>query len=102
MEKLILDLLRFGETCAIPAKTLCEKIGADDRLVRKAIHNLRMDGYPILASQCGYFLPSPDQRGVEEAQRFLRAMRRRGASTFASLRCARRFLANHNQLEFRP
>ena len=77
----IWELLPAGETSAIPADDLAMLAEySNTRSLRAAVDGLRSKGVPILATQSGYFRPSPGPAGIGEIRRFLRRQDARAAS----------------------
>lgn len=77
----IFSLLLAGEQNAIPASDLTTLAGyKNQRSMRMAIDHEREVGLPVLASENGYFKPSPGPAGIAEIRRFLRRQDARAAS----------------------
>lgn len=75
------DILPSGETMAVPAADLATLAGyRNTRSLRLAVDGLRAKGVPVLASENGYYKPSPGPAGVAEVRRFLRRQDSRAAS----------------------
>ena len=62
-----------GRCRAITARELCLLLGQPDRTVRLVIRELRKEGFPVLSSGEGYYLPST----WDELDRWARSMRSR-------------------------
>lgn len=88
------DYLLPGESMAISARELCRVTGLENtRSLRAAIDRERMDGALILASDCGYYLPSDDPAEARsELRAFLRRQDARLASNRRSVKAVRRAL----------
>lgn len=70
----IADLLRYGQSNAVPLRDLAGITGLDGRTVRAMISAERRAGAAILSNnQTGYYLPANE----EEKARFVRSMRHR-------------------------
>ena len=66
-------LLPEGEALAVPAADLAALAGyRSTRPLRLAVDKLRAQGVPVLASENGYYKPSPGPAGIAEMRRFLR------------------------------
>ena len=77
----IFSLLLAGEQNAIPASDLTTLAGyKNQRSMRLAIDHEPEIGLPVLASENGYFRPSPGPAGIAEVKRFLRRQDARAAS----------------------
>lgn len=77
----IFSLLMAGEQNAISASDLTTLAGyKNQRSMRMAIDHEREIGLPVLASESGYFRPSPGPAGIAEVRRFLRRQDSRAAS----------------------
>ena len=77
----IFSLLMEGEQNALSAADLVQLAGyKNQRSMRVAIDHEREIGLPVLASENGYFKPSPGPAGVAEVKRFLRRQDARAAS----------------------
>lgn len=77
----IFSLLLAGEQNAIPASDLTTLAGyKNQRSMRMAIDHEREIGLPVLASENGYFRPSPGPAGIAEMRRFLCRQDARAAS----------------------
>lgn len=74
-------LLPEGEALAVPAADLAALAGyRSTRPLRLAVDRLRAQGVPVLASENGYFRPSPGPAGIAEIRNFLRRQDSRAAS----------------------
>lgn len=74
-------LLPEGEALAVPAADLAALAGyRSTRPLRLAVDKLRAQGVPVLASENGYYKPSPGPAGIAEVKRFLRRQDARAAS----------------------
>lgn len=86
----IFSLLLAGEQNAIPASDLTTLAGyKNQRSMRMAIDHEREIGLPVLASENGYFKPSPGPAGIAEIRRFLRRQDARAASNRKTTRLIR-------------
>lgn len=86
----IWQLLPEGEALAIPANDFARLAEySNTRSLRAAIDGLRSKGVPVLATENGYFKPSPGPAGITEIRRFLRRQDARAASNRATTRLIR-------------
>lgn len=86
----IFSLLLEGEENALPAADLALLAGyKNQRSMRMAIDREREIGLPLLATEAGYFRPSPGHTGVAEVKRFLRRQDARAASNRRTTRLIR-------------
>lgn len=88
----IFDLLLEGEENAVPARDLATVTGLSPRGLRRAIDAERERGLPVLASDSGYFAPSPGPAGLQEVKRFLRRQDSRCAANRRVVAPLRRML----------
>ena len=96
----IFSLLLAGEQNAIPASDLTTLAGyKNQRSMRMAIDHEREIGLPVLASENGYFRPSPGPAGIAEMRRFLR---RQDARMISNRRTTRLIRAQLKSLENAP
>lgn len=86
----IFPLLLEGEAAALPASDLAKLAGfKNERTMRAQIDRERANGAPILASELGYYRPSPGARGIAEMRRFIRRQDARAASNRRTIRLIR-------------
>lgn len=85
----VLSCLATGEQNAVTTEALIQRTGLDRRTVRRAIHDLRLQGVLICSrtNQGGGYWIAAD---TADLQRFVRSMDRRAKATFAAVRPARR------------
>lgn len=96
----IFPLLLEGEAAALPASDLAKLAGfKNERTMRAQIDRERANGAMILASEFGYYRPSPGARGIMEMRRFIRRQDARAASNRRTIRLIR---ARLRELEKRP
>ncbi len=90
----IAGVLPKGLENATSAKELAKTIGANDlRALRTRITLERIRGAPILSAPGGgYFLPDDGEKGVKEAELFLKVMDARTRTTAEVTEAARRFI----------
>ena len=81
----IVNLIPKGKDNAISRSWLRYALGTSDRQVRKMIHDAREDGYLIINTGKGYYIPD----NKEDLIRFYRREKARIASTYAGIRNAR-------------
>ncbi len=86
----IFPLLLEGEAAALPASDLAKLAGfKNERTMRAQIDRERANGALILASELGYYRPSPGARGIVEMRRFIRRQDARAASNRRTIRLIR-------------
>lgn len=89
----IWNLLPEGEALAVPANDLMKQAGyCNTRALRAAVDGMRSKGVPILATENGYFKPTPGLAGIVEIKRFLRRQDARAASNRRTTRRLREYL----------
>lgn len=86
----IFSLLLEGEEHALPAAELAQLAGyKNQRSMRMAVDREREQGFPVLASESGYYRPAAGDRGIVEVRRFLRRQDCRAASNRRATRLIR-------------
>lgn len=89
----IFSLLPEGERNALSAADLTQLAGyRNTRSIRLEIDREREIGFPVLASDNGYFRPAPGPAGIAETRRFLRRQDSRMASNRRTTRLIRKQL----------
>lgn len=89
----IFSLLLEGEENALSAVDLATLAGySNERTMRAQIDRERANGAPILASELGYYRPSPGARGIVEMRRFIRRQDARATSNRKTTRKIREYL----------
>ena len=79
------QLLQPGELQAVHMADLAQRVGVDERALRRLIYEARESGVSILSSAAGYFLPGDDL----EVQQFENCMKKRAHSAFMAIRSTR-------------
>lgn len=83
-------ILPAGEKMAVCADDLARLAEyGSTRALRAAVDGMRAKGFPILASENGYFRPSPGPAGIAEIRNFLRRQDSRAASNRKTTRLIR-------------
>lgn len=96
----IFPLLPEGEESAIHAADLVRLAGfKNQRAMRVQADHEREHGFPVLASEAGYYRPAIGDRGIAEVRRFLRRQDSRAASNRRTTRLIR---ARLREIESRP
>lgn len=74
----VYNSLGVGYAQARTRKELCQTLRCGDRVLRKAIEHLRGD-YPVLTCDDGkgYYLPETGEKGIQDAERWVRRQNRR-------------------------
>ena len=94
----ILDYIPEGKENAILVNRLAMTLGISSRAVKKMVQKLRDGGMVILSSaEGGYFIPSNDNEGLKEVNRYIKMMERQAMSRFDRVRSARRWREEYKQ-----
>lgn len=78
----IKDILRHGENNARTARECADALNMDVRKFQAAVAAARIDGYPILSSGVGFYLPGDDA----EVTRFVKQMKSRAREILKAAR----------------
>lgn len=93
----ILRYIPYGKENAISRKELCEKTGLGDRTVRELINKER-ESAVIINVQDGKGYYRPNEKDVDDVQRFYDQELKRSKNIFRNLRPVRKFLMNFGTL----
>lgn len=100
LQERILSLLFTGQDNAVPLDYLIKATGAENRVIRKAIEQLRRSGTVIISDDKGYYFPA----GLSELNHYIRKENARAISIQTTLKSARELeralLDNKNQESF--
>ena len=89
----LMDALQVGSENATSTAALLALTGiSNPRELRRVVSNAREGGAVILSDSRGYWLPSDDRRGQEEAAAFVEMMTAKGIATLRAADSARQFL----------
>ena len=80
----ILSQLSIGQNNAVPLEALINATGAENRVVRKTIEQLRRNGTVIVADENGYYYPA----NLYELNHYVRKEKARANSIDVTLRSA--------------
>lgn len=90
----MIDLIPVGSENAILVKDLAGLTNTNERAVKAKIRSLRMEGLLILSQASGgYFFPSSGKKGMEEAERYIKMMRRQISERLETIEAASQWLA---------
>ncbi len=70
---MVVSLIGTGPDAAVSRRQLAEMSGLDERVVRKLIHQARLQGVPIISGNIGYYRAE----NTNDLRRFSRSMARR-------------------------
>lgn len=95
--------LKKGAENAIQGKELAQLIGCrSTRRLQSLVSKERQDGFLILSSENGYFLPSDGVKGREEISRFIATYRSMALNTLKVLKTAKRALTvSYGQMDIK-
>lgn len=89
----LMDALQVGGDNATSTAALLTLTGITNRReLRRIVSKAREGGAVILSDSRGYWLPSDDQRGQEEAAAFVESITAKGIATLRAADSARQFL----------
>lgn len=94
----IKKLIPQGRDEAVTVKELSDRTGIPEREVKRLVQELRESGEPILSSGKGYFYPTNDEAGCEDARRFIFMMKDQAKTRFVSIKPAERWLEEFDQV----
>lgn len=94
----IKELIPQGRDRAVTVKELSDRTGIPEREVKRLVQELRDSGEFILSSGKGYFYPTNDEAGCEDARRFIFMMETQAKSRYVRIRSAKRWLKEYRQV----
>lgn len=90
----VYNALGVGEKNAVSRRKLCKSVGCNDRVVRKAIEDLRRDRVIITDDNgTGYYIPTSDNAGRARASYRVARQEKRIRSIRRSMKGAKQFLS---------
>ena len=89
----LMDVLQVGSENATSTAALLTLIGISNRRELRRIVSKAREGGAVILSDCrGYWIPSADKQGQEEAAAFVESITAKGIATLRAADSARQFL----------